>query len=120
MACRNEPQVQTEVLAEVEIPGEFVEFYEKFHTDTAFQKEHIVFPLSAKTDGSKWHESEWVYHKPFNAMQGDFSRTFENLNGIIIETMQDKTGTVTIQRRFSKMSGEYHLIYYTIHSKFGS
>ena len=122
IGCKNDTNTSTVSPASqvVELPVEFFEFYQKFHVDSTFQVDHIVFPLSQKRDGSKWEKDNWVLHKPFDDLGGEFSRDFTNLNGLIIEIMKDKTGTVTIERRYSVMNDEYHLIYYTIESTFGS
>ncbi len=103
----------------VEIPEAFIEFYEKFHTDSIYQMNHIIFPLAETANGSKWQKENWTLHKPFNSLDGEFNRQFDNLSGIIIEIMWDKSGTVSIERRYSEMDDEYHLIFYKIDSKFG-
>ena len=70
--------------------------------DSLYQMSHIVFPVSGKTDTSKWLKSEWKLHKPFNDLGGTYVREFENFAGIITESIQDTRGTVSIKRRFAK------------------
>lgn len=120
VSCNNkEVSAPAPNLHEASIPADFLAFYDHFHRDSLFQVEHVIFPLTAQQDGTPWLKENWRMHRPFDSMNGEFSRQFNNLNGIIIEIMQDKTATVTIERRYSKMSGEYHLIYYVVSSKFG-
>jgi len=104
----------------IEIPEDFLKFYNSFHSDSLFQMAHIIFPLEASSDSTKWLKADWRLHKPFDSQSGEFTRQFDNLGGIIVELMQDQTKTVTIERRFSKMGEEYQLIYYRIKSTFGS
>ena len=117
-ACKE----KVEEIPKTEIPEDFVEFYNKFHTDTLFQVEHIHFPLEgmpALAPGSDlegfsfwWERVGWKMHKPFDDNGGTFTRTFSNFAGIITEQISDNSGQFTMMRRFSKMDGEWTLIYY--------
>jgi hypothetical protein len=102
---------------------EFVTFYEKFGTDTAFQMEHIVFPLEGLRpmkdstdvvpDDFRWERETWVKHKPYDDADGTFIRSFKShSNNIVSELIQNETGEVTMERRFGKLSSGWHLIYY--------
>jgi len=102
----------------IEIPAEFVDFYEKFHTDSLFQVDHIIFPVKGSTSDQTYNKENWVMHKPFDSQGGNYERSFNNINGIIIEFVQEQSGFATIERRFSKISGEYQLIYYDIKTQF--
>jgi hypothetical protein len=102
----------------VEIPEDFISFYERFHTDSLFQVEHIIFPLKESSDSTMWLQSDWQLHRPFDSMNGEFVRSFDNINGMIIETIKEKNGFVEITRRFGKIGDEYNLIYYRIRSQF--
>lgn len=104
------------------LPADFEVFYEKFHKDTAYQKAHIVFPLEGqpakKDEGAvadpnfKWQKNTWLMHKPYDDMGGTFSRSFLSFNDIVTEEIADGTGQFTMTRRFAKLDGEWHLIYY--------
>lgn len=104
------------------LPADFETFYEKFHKDTAYQIAHIVFPLEGepakKEDGSapdpnfKWQKNTWLMHKPYDDMGGTFSRSFLSFNDIVTEEIADGTGQFTMTRRFAKLDGAWHLIYY--------
>lgn len=95
----------------VEIPEDFPIFYNTFHIDPEFQLNHIVFPLAGKSETEKWTLEEWDIHQPFPD-DGAFKRDYENFAGIITETIIDDKGMFYFIRRFSKMEGEWQLIYY--------
>jgi len=50
----------------------FTDFYNKFHTDSEYQLERIVFPLEGlppfadTIERYYWQKDEWQIHKPFN------------------------------------------------------
>lgn len=102
---------------EVEIPEDFLAFYTKFHQDSVYQINHVVFPLSQKPDGGKWEKSEWVLHKPINAQPGDYIMDYANFAGIIRESIRDSLGVFRMERRFSKMNDEWNLIYYDLKTR---
>ena len=114
-ACKNDKEVAnepTEVF--VEIPEDFLDFYEKFHSDSVFQVNHTLFPLKEKSDGSYWQKAEWRMHQAFDSQNGSYTREFDNFNGILIETILEKNGAFMIKRRFAKFGDSYNLIYYSI------
>jgi len=117
LGCK-EPSQPVIVTEEVVIPESFVEFYDRFHTDSLFQLNHIVFPLQGKVDtiGSqlKWSKNEWKLHKPFETFEGSYNRDYSVLNGIVIEHVQDIYGYFNMERRFTIMADEWNLIYYRV------
>ena len=101
------------------LPEDFVSFYEKFHSDSIYQIAHIVFPLEGVTyneDNEKikkiWSQDNWAMHKNFDAHGGTFNRSYSEFGGIISEKIVDNNKISSMERRFSKMGGEWHLIYY--------
>lgn len=102
------------------IPDDFLPFYNKFHEDSLFQMEHIAFPLKGvkvieETGGGEAHmyiADEWMIHKEFDDMGGTFDRSFEEFAGMVVETIVANGGQFKSVRRFAKLSGEWHLIYY--------
>lgn len=100
---------------------EFLDFYNKYSTDSLYQMQHTVFPLEgmkSPTDSTtidpdfRWNENEWVLHSAFNDANGDFTREFVEVGGIVFEFISDLSGTFTMERRFAKLSSGWHLIYY--------
>ncbi len=104
---------KSEEVLTMEIPSDFVTFYNKFHSDSIYQMNHIVFPLAEKSDGSKWQKENWKLHKAFNDQGGAYQRTFDNFSGIIFETIVEKTGAFKIVKRYSRINDDYNLIYYS-------
>jgi hypothetical protein len=112
-ASSNVPVYQTE---------EFMAFYDKFSTDSIYQLDHTVFPLEgvkAQTDSLdtpdpafRWQRESWTLHKPYDDMDGTFSREMLDLSGLVIERISDQSGKYTMERRFGKLSAGWHLIYY--------
>lgn len=102
------------------LPEDFLQFYDKFQLDSAYQLDHIVFPLEGKTydenNGAtkkSWTAENWVIHKAFDDMEGTFTRSYTEFGGIIIEKIVDNQGLLTMERRFSKMGDDdWHLIFY--------
>lgn len=102
---------------------EFQVFYDTFHQDTAFQMEHIVFPLEGIPAGADsliankgkffWEKKDWVYHKPYDFEFGEFSHQFiQYSDDLIAERIEHNTGSYGMLRRFAKYDGEWYLIYY--------
>lgn len=101
-----------------DLPQDFLKFYLKFHSDPDFQLQQIIFPLKEKRDGSTWEKEGWVIHKPFEDFEGQYTQSFLNLNGLIMETIRDGSGMYTIERRFIKSGEAYNLIYYKVINAF--
>lgn len=106
------------------LPEDFEIFYDKFHEDSTFQLSHIQFPLEGAKEASggtvdlmvpvKWNKEDWTMHKTFNAYGGTFKREFYQIGPVVIEKIHDKGGYFSMERRFTKMNGEWILIYYSV------
>ena len=104
------------------VADDFQNFYERFHNDSLFQVMHIVFPLEGipprdslgeVPENFRWQKKQWVIHGPFNNKDGNFVQEFTPVSDdMMIEQIKDTGGNFGMQRRFAKMSGEWHLIYY--------
>jgi len=113
---------QVEELAYSEtLPQDFHEFYDQYHTDSIFQLERTVFPLKGvakATDSTMvadeimWQKEDWILHKPYNNHNGTFDRVFTNIGGIISEQISANNGLFTLEKRYAKLNGGWHLIYY--------
>lgn len=98
---------------------EFIQFYNKFHSDSLFQINHIVFPLEGhiyNEDNEKekilWTTDTWKIHRAFDDMGGTFTRSYSEFGGIISEKIQDDKSISSMERRFSKIQNKWYLIYY--------
>ena len=115
-------EVKPSGVGDTELPEEFLSFYDRFHSDSLYQIEHILFPLQGqKFRGSeeewvdenfKWQKETWRMHKPFDEMEGSFKQEFTSFEGIVTEVTQDVYGQFNMVRRFAKMDSTYYLIYY--------
>lgn len=121
MACKTvtENKAIVEEQSESFLSSEFDKFYERFHSDSVYQITHIVFPLEGKTydeDNNPvsklWTVENWIMHKKFDDMGGTFTRSYSEFGGIISEKIIDDRNISNMERRFSKIQDEWHLIYY--------
>lgn len=107
--------------SENSLPKDFHSFYDRFHTDSVYQMNHISFPLTGVVQegdslrtlvAKQWIKTDWKLHKPFDNYGGTYERTFTNNGTIISETILGNGGMFTVEKRYSKLSGEWFLIYY--------
>ena len=104
----------------------FDNFYNKFHTDTAFQISHIKFPLKGFDTNSEntflndddddfyWQKKDWV-----------FMHHITNKNEFAIETKREEKSVEEkvylpnsgfyIIRNFSFLDGKWYLTFYGLH-----
>ena len=108
----------SEEVAPDTLPDEFAVFYDKFHTDSAYQFEHIIFPLEGLPDALEvsdtitsqrfyWQKEDWKLHSHFKDPGGQYEQWFEVINDRIIEHwVQLKGKNMFIHRRFAYLSKE--------------
>lgn len=105
------------------LPEDFLAFYERFHKDSAYQMDHIIFPLAGlPTDADtmsnpqyyRYQREDWVLHKPFNDPFGDYVREYATpTEDVVVERFVLPKLGYYIERRFAKMDeGKWYLIYY--------
>jgi len=108
-------------IEEVKLPDGFMTFIDKFSTDSIFQMNSIQWPLQkqiAKQHPEDDEETitinpeEWKLHRTFDDMNGTYSQQYINFNDVITEMTVDKSGQYTMIRRFSKIDGDWKLIFY--------
>jgi len=106
-----------------ELPQDFLDFFERFHKDSAFQMESIQFPLEGKkiepdstvdeANDGLWYPEKWVMHKPYKDEEGYFDREYEAFSShLIVEYIRLKGGKIGMERRFAKLGDQWKLIYY--------
>ena len=111
-----------EVEADIGIPSDFEEFYDRFHSDTVYQIEHIVFPLSgipANADtlenvtSFRWEKESWRWHRHIDSSLTGFEQEWKILSPeMIVEKITQKSAGFGMMRRFAKMDNQWMLIYY--------
>ncbi|HJW29232.1 MAG TPA: hypothetical protein VJ508_08255, partial [Saprospiraceae bacterium] len=106
------------------LPKDFIEFYDRFHRDTAYQMAHINFPLeglpnsqndtvSNPTERFYWQRSTWIKHNPFTDPSQQFDQWFETPTDRVVEHWIHMKGTnLFLHRRFAKLDDGWYLIYY--------
>ena len=106
------------------LPNDFVVFFDRFHADSAFQMEHINFPLEGLpaytgvedtllNERFFWQKSNWVKHNRFTDPGGNFEHWYLVANDRIIEHWIKMKGTnLHMKRRFAKLDDGWYLIYY--------
>jgi hypothetical protein len=114
---------ETDVEQRDTLPDDFIAFYDRFHTDSAFQLAHITFPLegmpnsleeidSTQTTRYFWQKENWMHHHLFSNPD-HYAQWFEISNPRIIEHWVHTKGTnLYLQRRFAQLSDGWYLIYY--------
>ena len=122
----DDPGVEGNYVEEQEdesMPPDFLAFYQRFHSDSVYQMEHIVFPLQGlpsmaddatlSANNYRWQKEDWVLHQPFENAEGEFSRRFTKINDeMVIENIELVGGGYGMQRRWSKSGEDWYLIYY--------
>lgn len=102
---------------------DFVDFYQKFHRDSLYQVEHIVFPLQglpAEADSLTlaegrfyWQQEDWVMHHLLDPGNREYQLVFTPLNpDLIIEKIVHKPSGFGMMRRWARMGDDWFLIYY--------
>ena len=121
-SCRN----QDNTAPEEQLPAEyrsFVEFYERFHQDSAYQMEHIIFPLEGlpqQADSAliaegtfRWQKEGWRMQRGFDLASSSFEQQLIPVSeDLILEKITHKAGDLGMQRRFARLGEDWYLIYY--------
>lgn len=106
-----------------DLSADFMKFYMQFHTDSAYQMEHILFPvdgLPPNADSTtiaekkfKWTPEDWTLHQLLNNSEGAFKQEYLSVDdNTVIEYIIDPRSGFGMERRFSRLSQEWYLIYY--------
>ena len=124
-SCQNGPTESAEALATLPAgttSPDFEAFYGQCHADSAFQVEHIAWPLDGnlQSDGAggstdaRWTQEDWILHKPLELGQEYIREIDANAPDLVVERVKTKSGSYIIERRFAKFGGEWMLIYYRV------
>ena len=123
-ACKEKQAEKADVSdADMELPEGFPAFYQRFHQDSSFQMDHIIFPLEGIPDNAdletiqagtfRWQKDQWHLMRPVDYQMSEYSRDFVPLTDeMVVERIIHKNGQFGMVRRFAVIGGEWHLIYY--------
>ena len=114
----------------VELPVDFLSFYEEFHQDSLYQLNHIAFPLSGKPASGqfnfelkdfKWTRDGWKIHKRMADDDDTFDRKFQVITeNMVVEYIFSPAYGYHMERRYGKLSDGWNLIYYADMQEGGS
>ena len=121
-SCRDKGSDAPDVQLPTEYQG-FADFYKRFHQDSAYQMEHIIFPLEGlpreadsalvSSGAFHWQKEDWAIQRGFNLQNSSFEQQLIPVDeGLIIEKITHKAGDLGMQRRFARIGEEWYLIYY--------
>jgi len=116
IACKQDKvavEKPVESSAAVVTPEGFDAFYTKFHTDSLYQLDHILFPIPEQQSGDAWMKESWkMHHDPFENPI-DLIREIRDINGLVIEVVYHKLGFYLVERRFMPRGDDsWDMIYY--------
>ncbi|MEM8523282.1 MAG: hypothetical protein AAGG68_01500 [Bacteroidota bacterium] len=121
VSCGNENKEQV-VEATTPDANDFEAFYNRFHSDSVYQIEHILFPLQGlptNADTTILRNRDFYYQKEGWVVQNrlpensDFRSEIAAIDSaLVIERILHQSGQYAMERRFAKMDGEWMLIYY--------
>ena len=132
MSCKNDNKSKTQDTKQIEgdtslssLPADFLEFYNRFHKDSAFQMQRITFPLDGavrapESNGDslipyRWRKERWQLHHEFDNYNNIFTRKFIIFDqNLIIERITGVNDLFKMERRFGKLSDGWNLIYYSV------
>lgn len=123
LSCNSGREKEDKTSANATLPDGFSVFYQNFHSDSTFQMQHIIFPLqgipdhadslSIANDNYHWLPEDWSIQRTIDFEMSEFIRQFEVVNEqMVVERIIHKNGEYGMIRRFAKVAGEWHLIYY--------
>lgn len=122
-ACRPATSGAEEAVAlPGDLPAGFLDFYERFMTDSLYQMEHILFPLQGLPDRAdsaivagnsfRWRQEDWNMHHPIERSTG-FSIDLKPVTDTyILELIVHHSGQYGMERRWAHMGDGWYLIYY--------
>jgi Domain of unknown function (DUF4348) len=122
ISCKPQPPALKQEEAAT-LAADFVAFYEKFHTDSAFQMAHISFPLegypmspdsATLASNFRWTADKWVMHRGSMFVDSIYIRQFDSpLPTMITEVVKQKNTPYGTYRRFLKRDDSWYLIFYS-------
>jgi len=125
-ACNNTPDTSSEAeMTSIDLPNDFVDFLDSFHSSSDFQKSHIQWPLQGlppMMDDSdttlnlttfRWTPDDWVMHVGFSEDNEEYEQSYSMFgDDMIVEQILHINGSMGMERRFAKRDDTWNLIYY--------
>lgn len=122
-ACKNQPKETPAQTGDESLPEDFMEFYNRFHSDSLYQMAHIIFPLQGlphqadaerlADNNFRWEKEDWKMMRSVDWQMSEFQREIVPLNSsLILERIVNPESGIGMVRRYSIIGNEWHLIYY--------
>ena len=124
-SCKNLNQKSSENTRENTTENaDFTDFYEKFHSDSLFQVEHIAWPLNGmravEIDSQSvmqkytWQPEEWTMHRLAILNNGDYEQELTWMdNDFVSERVRLKNSSFGLERHFSRFNNSWELVFYS-------
>lgn len=125
LACRHTPHTSAKPAAFEALPADFRDFYQKFHSDSAYQMAHIQWPLRGETAVqydtiaperrlATWAPEQWALQHRVDLSTGEFKGEWEVMGeDFVIERIKYAAANYGVERHFMKRDdGEWELMYY--------
>ena len=118
VSCKDKKTEDSTKEETVTLPEDFLQFYDRFHSDFDFQISRIIFPLEGKLEETGeggmgyWHADDWTFHRHFSEKDSHFKRAFSTKGNLVIEIIADASQTFSMERRWAKLQDGWSLIYY--------
>ena len=124
MGCKNQPAPMIQTKGANQLPKDFNEFYQKFHTDSLYQMSHIEWPLKGEKGISadstqaqsltEWTPEKWRLMLMPDTSMSTLIRSYETVGDVVvIEKMFYPMVGLGYERQFYKEEdGSWKLIYY--------
>ena len=99
----------------------FERFYTKFHKDSSFQIERIIFPLNGETsylepEGKQmklWYAKEWIMQQSYDATDTlGYEQSIISVDSLVVDVIYDSANQ-GITRYFSLRDGKWYLTFYS-------
>ncbi len=117
----NHKEVSTELAQDKEcsVQEDFDEFFLKFHSDSMFQMNRIIFPLEGfRSEGEEidsafyWNKEDWVLHENTHIDTTIFTEEKVVSETEIIHKVYIKDSGFYIERVFNLINCKWYLVYY--------
>jgi len=101
----------------IEVNENFDEFYSKFHTDSLFQIQRIIFPLEGGrydyNTEETWTPENWCIKKVsvYQVDSTEFSVEFNKNDTLVFERIYLPNSGFDFQCRYRLISGKWYLVY---------
>ncbi len=127
LSCKRQEKVPSPAVEQrteelKEFPAGFMDFYERFHTDSVYQIEHINFPLpglpahvdsTQNYDYFRWQQKDWKMMHLLAPDEQEFQQSFYvPYDQVVIDYIYTTGGAFLMERRFAASGSDWRLIYY--------